>query len=40
MGLMMSNYNGHDRPFPSWFPYAVSGSMIAVAALLKVQGIL
>ena len=35
---MMSDYKGHDRPYPTWFPYAAGGILIAVA-VLKVQGI-
>jgi hypothetical protein len=28
-GLMMSDYRGHDRPFPRWFPYAIGGTITA-----------
>jgi hypothetical protein len=28
-GLMMSDYRGHDRPFPQWFPYAIGGTLTA-----------
>ncbi|QRM33195.1 hypothetical protein [Microvirga sp. VF16] len=30
---MMSDYTGHDRPFPDWYPYVFLAVMIAGAAL-------
>jgi hypothetical protein len=32
---MMSNFNGHDRPFPHWFPYAIGA--VPVGAYLLYQ---
>jgi hypothetical protein len=28
----MSEYSGHDRPYPTWLPYLIGG--VIVAALL------
>jgi len=29
----MSNYSGHDRPFPIWFPYALGGTLLGAVML-------
>ena len=38
-GLMMSGFNGHDRPFPTWFPYLfIAILMIGATAYFTLSG--
>jgi hypothetical protein len=37
---MMSDYSGHDRPFPAWFPYAVSGAILTTTIIFTFNVIL
>ena len=32
------SFDGHDRPFPSWYPYAFVGALAAVGAAFYVLG--
>ena len=32
-GLMMSDYRGHDRPYPIWFPYLLVAMFLVGATI-------
>ena len=32
------SFDGHDRPFPTWYPYAFVGAIAAVGAAFYVLG--
>jgi hypothetical protein len=38
--LMMSDYSGHDKPFPTWFPYAIGGVIVATVVIYNFAGVL
>ena len=31
-------FNGHDKPFPTWYPYALVGGIAALATAIYVLG--
>jgi hypothetical protein len=35
---MCVGFNGHDKPFPAWYPYILVGGIAAVATALYVFG--
>jgi hypothetical protein len=35
---MCVGFNGHDKPFPTWYPYILVGGIAAVATALYVFG--
>jgi len=32
------SFNGHDKPFPTWYPYAFVGALAAIGAAFYVLG--